>query len=156
MGDWGGQSAAPFTTSDERSTAKSMKEQKATFNVSLSLALEDDFYDNGVKNAQDSRFQETFEKVFDPTLDNFRVLAGNRKRPLVFHLLEIVVLANLLCFQTTTTATSLPKWSIRRSPSAGTFLPSITPGMKRSTTELFCRFVSDAFLFLKVLLLNLF
>ena len=85
MGDWGGQSAAPFTTSDERATAKSMKEQKATFNVSLSLALGDNFYDNGVKNAQDSRFQETFEKVFDPTLDNFRVLAGNRKRPLVFH-----------------------------------------------------------------------
>jgi len=76
-GDWGGQSAPPYTTGDEVKTAKSLKEQRDKFDVPLTLALGDNFYDNGVKNAQDKRFQETFENVFDASLDNFQVLAGN-------------------------------------------------------------------------------
>lgn len=77
MGDWGGQSAYPYTTSDEVKTAKSLKEQKAKYDVPLTLALGDNFYDNGVKDSKDARFQETFENVFDKSLDNFHVLAGN-------------------------------------------------------------------------------
>lgn len=77
MGDWGGQSTTPYYTVDEKNTATSMKEQWDKYKVPLILALGDNFYDAGVKNENDKRFQETFEKVFDPSLDRFQVLAGN-------------------------------------------------------------------------------
>ena len=46
--------------------------------VDVTLALGDNFYDRGVTSVDDSRFETTFENVFDKdVLTDFRVLAGN-------------------------------------------------------------------------------
>ena len=46
--------------------------------VDVTLALGDNFYDRGVSSVDDTRFESTFENVFDKdVLTDFRVLAGN-------------------------------------------------------------------------------
>ena len=79
MADWGGQDGNPFTTPDEVSVAKQMGIIGSQISPSFVLALGDNFYDAGVKSADDPRFQETFENVFTaPSLDiPFYVIAGN-------------------------------------------------------------------------------
>ena len=60
----GGSPNSPYTTSDEVDSAKIMGEIGSTYNVDMAWGLGDNFYDDGVKNEYDKRFQETFENVF--------------------------------------------------------------------------------------------
>eukprot|EP01083_Nonionella_stella_P249454 862577_1 len=80
MGDWGGSPNKPYTTSDEVDTSKIMGEIGSNFNVDAAWGLGDNFYDDGVKNEYDKRFDETFESVFTASsLANipFYIIAGN-------------------------------------------------------------------------------
>ena len=81
MGDWGGQPFWPYTTGAEVQTAKGMSAVATELSAPFALALGDNFYNSGVRNVDDSRFQNTFEKPFKfPSLsgrDFFRVIAGN-------------------------------------------------------------------------------
>lgn len=77
MGDWGGSDVWPYTTADEVATAAALKKKKEEVGSSFVMALGDNFYSSGVQSADDKRFQHTFEDVFDASLDDFRVLAGN-------------------------------------------------------------------------------
>jgi len=81
MGDWGGIPDFPFTTEEEVATAAGMNLVASQVNARYSLAIGDNFYESGIANLTDSRFNTSFEEVF--TGDNlkstnfFRVLAGN-------------------------------------------------------------------------------
>lgn len=70
LGDWGGRPEYPYTTPAEVSLAKVMGEKAADIDSSFTLALGDNFYDTGVKNAQDKRFTETFEVVYTISYNN--------------------------------------------------------------------------------------
>ena len=73
-----GQRSPPYTTKEELETAKGMANFAKMKGVDVTLALGDNFYDRGVTSVDDSRFQSTFENVFDENvLKDFRVLAGN-------------------------------------------------------------------------------
>ena len=61
IGDWGGQSIAPYTTDAEREVAGQMGKTAAAIGSQFTVALGDNFYDRGVTNVSDPRFQETFE-----------------------------------------------------------------------------------------------
>lgn len=61
LGDWGGKPEAPYTTDAEREVAEQLGKTAATVGSQFTLALGDNFYDTGVKDAHDPRFQETFE-----------------------------------------------------------------------------------------------
>lgn len=79
LADWGGDENSPYTTPDEVYVAKQMGIIGSTINAQFVLALGDNFYSHGVQNADDPRFQETFENVF--TADSLQVpwyvVAGN-------------------------------------------------------------------------------
>ena len=61
LGDWGGQPTTPYTTPTEREVAAQMGKTAAAVGSKFTLALGDNFYDTGVKDVSDPRFQETFE-----------------------------------------------------------------------------------------------
>ena len=61
LGDWGGQPTSPYTTAAEQEVAKQMGETAAAIRSNFTMALGDNFYDTGVKDSSDPRFQETFE-----------------------------------------------------------------------------------------------
>ena len=61
LGDWGGQPDPPYTTEAETSIAAVMGSVAARENSQFTLALGDNFYDTGVKNVNDPRFNYTFE-----------------------------------------------------------------------------------------------
>lgn len=61
LGDWGGQPVAPYTTDAEREVAEQLGKTAASVGSQFTLALGDNFYDTGVKDVHDPRFQETFE-----------------------------------------------------------------------------------------------
>ena len=61
LGDWGGQDDAPYTTQAETRIAATMGEVAASVSAQFTVALGDNFYDNGVKDVHDPRFNETFE-----------------------------------------------------------------------------------------------
>ena len=67
LGDWGGQPNPPYTTEAEVSIAKVMGNVAAGANSQFTLALGDNFYDNGVKDVNDPRFNYTFEVQIDST-----------------------------------------------------------------------------------------
>jgi len=83
MGDWGGQDSHPYTTGAERHTAHGMNDAAKRFGAKFALALGDNFYDDGVNDVSDKRFQETFENCFSgESLSaakgfKFHVVAGN-------------------------------------------------------------------------------
>eukprot|EP00658_Telonema_sp_P-2_P071488 TRINITY_DN60749_c0_g2_i1.p1 TRINITY_DN60749_c0_g2~~TRINITY_DN60749_c0_g2_i1.p1 ORF type:complete len:311 (+),score=55.16 TRINITY_DN60749_c0_g2_i1:39-971(+) len=81
MGDWGGMPIWPYFSPGEHAIAKSLGRIAGETNASFTLALGDNFYEHGVKNVDDPRFKQTFERVFtSPNLqhpDHFRLLAGN-------------------------------------------------------------------------------
>lgn len=61
LGDWGGQPDPPYTTEAETSIAAVMGSVAASENSQFTLALGDNFYNTGVKNVNDPRFNYTFE-----------------------------------------------------------------------------------------------
>jgi tartrate-resistant acid phosphatase type 5 len=61
LGDWGGQPDPPYTTEAETSIAAVMGNVAASEKSKFTLALGDNFYDTGVKNVNDPRFNYTFE-----------------------------------------------------------------------------------------------
>ena len=61
LGDWGGKPDPPYTTEAEVSIAKVMGVVAANVKSQFTLALGDNFYNNGVKNVNDPRFNYTFE-----------------------------------------------------------------------------------------------
>ena len=61
VGDWGGQTSSPFTTKAQLSVAEAMGSIGSTVGSEFVFSLGDNFYDNGVANVTDKRFQETFE-----------------------------------------------------------------------------------------------
>ena len=80
MGDWGGQSVAPYSTSPERQTSDMMAKLADEFGVDMVWGLGDNMYEEGVENEFDARFHQTFERVFDsPSLSTtpFYMIAGN-------------------------------------------------------------------------------
>eukprot|EP00483_Globobulimina_turgida_P000751 UN00751 len=80
MGDWGGQSEKPYTTPSQLNTAKIMGKIGKRIGVDQVLGLGDNFYEEGVVNEYDTRFEETFENVFTAkSLKNipFHFLGGN-------------------------------------------------------------------------------
>ena len=61
VGDWGGQTDSPYTTQGEESVAEQMGATAARLGSQFTLGLGDNFYENGVADADDPRFKETFE-----------------------------------------------------------------------------------------------
>lgn len=57
IGDWGGSPSFPYDTSIEKAVAKQMAAVADTYGTSFTLALGDNFYDDGVKNVDDKRFK---------------------------------------------------------------------------------------------------
>ncbi|KAK6187701.1 hypothetical protein SNE40_005667 [Patella caerulea] len=64
IGDWGGTDEIPYTTVEGVSTAKQMEKLAEKEHPEFVLALGDNFYYEGVKTVDDSRFQDTFENVY--------------------------------------------------------------------------------------------
>ncbi len=61
LGDWGGQTFSPYTTTAQRAVAKVMGVEGTTIGSQFTFALGDNFYSYGVKDVNDKRFKETFE-----------------------------------------------------------------------------------------------
>ena len=61
VGDWGGSSSKPYYTGAEKDVAKQMGETATQIGSRFTVALGDNFYENGVKDVDDPRFSETFE-----------------------------------------------------------------------------------------------
>lgn len=61
IGDWGGQDTKPYTTDAEVYIAEYMGEVAKDVGSQFTIALGDNFYDEGVTDVNDKRFQETFE-----------------------------------------------------------------------------------------------
>lgn len=61
IGDWGGQPIAPYYTTAQADIATQMGKKAAEVGAQFTVALGDNFYDLGVKDVDDPRFQETFE-----------------------------------------------------------------------------------------------
>lgn len=57
VGDWGGVPNAPFYTARETATAKEIAKTVQILGTDFILSLGDNFYFNGVQNANDKRFQ---------------------------------------------------------------------------------------------------
>mmetsp|Transcript_65606 Transcript_65606/g.137136 ORF Transcript_65606/g.137136 Transcript_65606/m.137136 type:complete len:342 (-) Transcript_65606:143-1168(-) len=81
MGDWGGEPYWPYETPGEVAVAGTMGTVAGDVKAKFALALGDNFYTEGVTSVDDSRFHNTFERVFSSDnlkSDNFfRVVAGN-------------------------------------------------------------------------------
>ena len=61
LGDWGGKPDPPYTTAAEKSIAGVMGNVASSMPSQFTLALGDNFYDTGVKDVNDPRFNYTFE-----------------------------------------------------------------------------------------------
>ncbi|PIK49137.1 putative tartrate-resistant acid phosphatase type 5 [Apostichopus japonicus] len=65
IGDIGGMQDYPYTTREQLQTARALTSLTATFRLDFIAELGDNFYHNGVSHVDDSRFQDTFERVYD-------------------------------------------------------------------------------------------
>ena len=61
VGDWGGQNDSPYYTDGEKSVAAAMESKARKIGSQFVVGLGDNFYDYGVTDVEDTRFQETFE-----------------------------------------------------------------------------------------------
>ena len=68
LGDWGGQPTSPYTTDAEREVADQMGKTAEEVGSVFTMALGDNFYNTGVRDANDPRFQETFEVGYQTTI----------------------------------------------------------------------------------------
>ena len=57
LGDWGGIPVTPYYTPDEAAVAKQMGIIADNINASFVMALGDNFYETGVTDVEDKRFQ---------------------------------------------------------------------------------------------------
>jgi tartrate-resistant acid phosphatase type 5 len=64
IGDWGGQDKKPYTTKAEVYIADYMGDVAKDIGSQFTIALGDNFYDDGVSDVYDKRFKETYEDVF--------------------------------------------------------------------------------------------
>jgi len=80
IGDWGGTSAYPFTTPIQLRVAAAMTAKAQEIRPDFVISVGDNFYDNGILNADDPRFLYTFEQVYtDPALQcEWYITPGNR------------------------------------------------------------------------------
>ena len=67
VGDWGGKSKKPHYTDAEMSVSEQMGKTAADIGANFTVAVGDNFYDDGVKDVDDKRFKETFEVRPDPS-----------------------------------------------------------------------------------------
>lgn len=67
VGDWGGQTKKPYYTESETRIADQMGKTAADIGANFTIAVGDNFYDNGVTDVDDKRFKETFEVRKDPS-----------------------------------------------------------------------------------------
>jgi len=65
LGDWGGLPVWPYITPAQQNVAKGMAKMGDSAKTHFQLALGDNIYIVGVKTPDDSRFQKTFESVYD-------------------------------------------------------------------------------------------
>ncbi|XP_071838746.1 tartrate-resistant acid phosphatase type 5-like [Apostichopus japonicus] len=65
IGDIGGDQHPPYTTSEQLQTARALTSLTAKFRLDFIAELGDNFYYNGVSHVNDSRFQDTFERVYN-------------------------------------------------------------------------------------------
>nr|QGW52010.1 tartrate-resistant acid phosphatase [Dugesia japonica] len=79
IGDWGGIPDPPYSTDIEKKTSREMIKLANSMQIDFLLALGDNFYYSGVESEYDSRFQTTFESVFNNSDLYFPwyVIAGN-------------------------------------------------------------------------------
>lgn len=79
LGDWGGLPDYPYDTPVEVAVAKQMASVTERYKTSFNLALGDNFYFDGVKDVDDKRFENTFEKVYhyDALQNPWYFVAGN-------------------------------------------------------------------------------
>ena len=64
IGDWGGQHTFPYTTPQQLAAAEMMNTVAKMHDIHGIIALGDNFYDEGVENEFDTRWQATFENVY--------------------------------------------------------------------------------------------
>ena len=80
-GDWGGDVCENcFTTKYSEGVGSSMNHWAEKLNLDGIVSLGDNFYDNGVKNSDDARFEQTYLEVFKGEFlkeTPFYVIAGN-------------------------------------------------------------------------------
>ncbi|XP_077981556.1 tartrate-resistant acid phosphatase type 5-like [Glandiceps talaboti] len=79
IGDWGGIPIFPYTSPFEVAVASTMGKIADNHGSQFTIALGDNFYETGVKDVNDKRFQETFENVFTASSlqQPWYVCAGN-------------------------------------------------------------------------------
>ena len=80
LGDWGGQPNSPYYTTTEKKIAASMGAKAQEIDSQFTIALGDNFYDYGVKDVDDPRFQTTFEVIprdDDIVFSNSNVSSGH-------------------------------------------------------------------------------
>eukprot|EP01083_Nonionella_stella_P228457 809608_1 len=65
LGDWGGRATAPYTTTIQLTVRNAMDYVASMHNITAIVSLGDNFYSNGVLNEFDSRFDTTFESVYN-------------------------------------------------------------------------------------------
>ena len=74
VGDWGGVPVKPYQVPWGHRVAKSMNRIAPIYDTDFMLLIGDNFYWDGVKNLEDDRFENTFQKTFDqeklPNLSN--------------------------------------------------------------------------------------
>ena len=61
IGDWGGTPDKPYYTVGQSKVASVMGEKAQEINSQFTVAVGDNFYEDGVKDVDDPRFNETFE-----------------------------------------------------------------------------------------------
>jgi len=79
LGDFGGSGTSPYTSDIQLAVAASLTTQVQSIKPSFIVTNGDNFYEHGVTDENDPRFQETFENVYtDPSLQiKWYIVAGN-------------------------------------------------------------------------------
>ena len=126
LGDWGGKPESPYTTDAEREVAEQMGTTAAEVGSLFTMALGDNFYDMGVKDASDPRFQNTFEVGFQQSKILVMIMDGCFLVRMCSRL-RLSSLGGTLCAETMITMEMhQQRWRTPRCLRGGTCLSSIT------------------------------